>query len=130
MAVGIEFEAFKDGYSLIAQALHQAGPGQGVKIHMELIESMLDRWLAGKKTGTLDRVQRRLMRVEFVKLLADQLEAQYIPTDDGNLDPDPDLYVEPSGLIFARMPPGQRLLSHGDKRHLAVQRSRFWRGGR
>lgn len=124
MSIGIDFEAFRDGYEMIAQALHQAGVGHGVKIHMELIESMLDRWLAGKNTGRLDRVQRRLMRVEFVKLLADKLGAQYIPTDDGNLDKDPDLYVEPSGLIFARMPPGRRLMSHGGKRAAAIQRSR------
>jgi hypothetical protein len=127
MSIGVDFEAFRDGYELIAQALHQAGPGQGVKIHMELIEAMLDRWLAGKKLGTLDRVQRRLMRVEFANLLAHKLQAQYIPTDDGNLDQDADLYVEPSGLIFARMPPGQRLLPAGAKRHAAIQRERVWR---
>lgn len=125
MPIGADFEAFRDGYELIAQALHQAAPGTGVKIHMELIESMMDRWLAGKKTPSMDRVQRRLLRVEFVKLLADRLGAQFIPTDDGNNDPDPDLYVEPTGVIFARMPPGVRLLPHGAKRSAAMARNRI-----
>ncbi len=124
IGAGDAFHDFRDGYELIAQALHQAAPGQGVKIHMEMIESMLDRWLAGQKMGKLDRVQRRLVRVDFVKMLAHRLGAQFIPTEDGNLDPDPDLYVEPSGLIFAIMPPGRRLLPHGSKRQSLIQRAR------
>lgn len=123
--IGADFDDFRDAFEMIAQALSQARPGSGVKVHMALIETMLDRWKSAKRIGKIDRVQARLMRVAFVRLLADRLGAQFIPTDDGNMDPDPDLYVEPSGVIFARMPPGQRLLPAGAKRSAAMNRLRI-----
>lgn len=110
---GVEFSMFRDGYELIAEGLSQAKPGMGIKVHMELIESMLDRWLTAKRETPVNRVERRVLRLKLLGMIADRLRCQCRPTSDGNMDPDPDLYVEPSGVIFYRPgppKPGKRII--------------------
>lgn len=97
------FDAFRSDYELIGDGLKHVKPGYGLKVHLELISSMLERYLAGRKDrpkeGTLEW---KRMRVELVRMIADSFGVRYRPTPDGNPDPDPDLRIEPSGVIFYR----------------------------